>query len=296
MIKDPTPKEVLDTLKETIIDPLALQLMEKVQWHYLDSISTNTRDLYPIAIIGEGNPLLMLHGFDSCFLEFRRLVPLLKEKNKLIIPDLYGFGFCPRPNRNNYGLEVLLIHLTKVIKSLSIKEPIGVIGASMGGAIALELAKRNPNEINRLLLLSPAGLVGKKINIPWPINQLGVSFLKQPYVRRSLCNQAFANPKESVGKKEEQIASIHLNVPGWHRSLSSFARNGGVSVCTKSLPPQRIEVIWGAQDKIIKRKDRLKTMNKLQKDINEIEDCGHLPHLDKPEFVASEWMKYNSDE
>jgi pimeloyl-ACP methyl ester carboxylesterase len=52
-----------------------------------------------VAVLGEGPPLLLLHGFDSSFLEFRRLAPLLAGGATLLIPDLFGFGFTPIPCR-----------------------------------------------------------------------------------------------------------------------------------------------------------------------------------------------------
>ena len=92
-----------------------------------------------------------------------------------------------------------------------------------GGALALELARQNPEKISKILLLSPAGLAGKNPKIPWPLNHFGAYFLSQPFVRKKLCRQAFADPKKSVGPAEEQIASIHLKVPGWQSSLAAFA-------------------------------------------------------------------------
>ena len=279
-------QEQLNQLKDRLIDPLASELIEKVEWIYLKGVSNTKNELYPIAISGEGPKILMLHGFDSCFLEFRRLIPLLRNKYQLIIPDMYGFGFCPRPNINNYGIQSVILHLTKVIEVLSINSSIGIIGASMGGTVAIELARKLPKKINRLLLLSPAGICNNPTKVMWPLDQLGVLFLKQSCVRRSLCRQAFANPKESVGEAEEQIASIHLNVPGWHRSLSSFARNGGVANSGEPIPNQPINVLWGAQDRILNSKERKKSMVFLNKDCGEIENCGHLPHLDRPKIVA----------
>ena len=79
------------------------------EWIKLKGLSNNDLDLYPVAIVGSGKPILFIHGFDSCFLEFRRLVPLLEKNYKLIIPDLYGFGFCPRPERNDYGIKQAII-------------------------------------------------------------------------------------------------------------------------------------------------------------------------------------------
>tara|TARA_Y100001968_G_scaffold161721_1_gene147919 strand:- start:14789 stop:15667 length:879 start_codon:yes stop_codon:yes gene_type:complete len=287
-----TPKEQLNKLKDKLIDPLALDLANSVKWQYLESLSENKTDLYPIAVLGDGPPLLMLHGFDSCFLEFRRITPLLKNKYKLIIPDLFGFGFCPRPQESSYEYKKIIKHLTLIINLYANNSRLGVIGASMGGSIAMELGRTSP-KINRMLLLSPAGINSRPKKVPWPLNHLGTYFLKQPFVRKSLCRQAFANPKTSVGKAEEQIASLHLNVQGWQRTLAAFARNGGVSQYGKSLPPQPIEVLWGEKDRIIKHTERKESMKIIGKELNELENCGHLPHLDNPEFVSNYWQKIN---
>ena len=284
-------QDQLNYLKNNLRDPKGRSLANKIKWLYLENFSQNNSEKYPVAISGRGEPLLLIHGFDSCFLEFRRLAPLLEDSNRLIIPDLYGFGFCPRPLNDNYGLEMIISQLTALLKELTREEPVGIIGASMGGTVSIELARRNPNKINKLLLLSPAGLTEKQTKIPWPINQVGVCILKQNFVRKSLCNQAFADPKKSVGKEEEEIASIHLNVPGWERSLASFAKNGGVANDKKPKPDQPTKVIWGKEDRIIKPYKREKSMQYLGKNLNELNSCGHLPHLDKPQQVAKTWLK-----
>lgn len=218
---------------ENLLDPLAGELVNDLKWvplnEFIGGASSNKSDSnkelleYPIVITGEGPPLLLLHGFDSCFLEFRRLVPLLKKYHQLIIPDMFGFGFCPRPKNVSYGSEIIFKHLDAILEQVVDAPSIGLIGASMGGAVAMEIARRNPKKVNRLLLLSPAGLTGKPMPIPPVLDQLGVWFLSRPEVRRSLCRQAFANPDSSVGDPESQIASIHLKVPGWGRSLAAFA-------------------------------------------------------------------------
>ena len=81
-------------LKNSIIDPLGKNIADDLHWIQLEEKWGLCK--FPVVIGGEGPPLLCLHGFDSSFLEFRRLYPLLKDKFKLIIPDLLGFGFSPR--------------------------------------------------------------------------------------------------------------------------------------------------------------------------------------------------------
>ncbi len=287
---DRTSKEIFNNLKDQLLDPQALELANEVQWQYLDKISIDHSDLYPVAITGKGPRVLLLHGFDSSFLEFRRLVPLLRNYNQLIIPDLFGFGFCPRPKHIGYGLEALISHLNAVLSQLTNEEPVGLIGASMGGALAMELARRHPTKINRLLLLSPAGLTGSPMQVPRPLDQLGVWFLKQKLVRKSLCKQAFADPKTSVGAPEEQIASLHLNTPGWGRSLAAFARSGGLANCGKPLPKQPLNVIWGKQDRILNNTLKNESITLLGHKLEELENCGHLPHLDHPNVLAQRWL------
>ena len=282
-------EDLVNRLTSILIDPLAIELTKKVEWWKLTGLSNNKDEKYPVAVIGEGKPVLMLHGFDSCFLEFRRLAFILKNNYKLIIPDMFGFGFSPRPYPANYGKEAIILHLNKILMYLNTEEPIGLIGASMGGGIAMELARANPKAINRLLLLSPAGLTGKQKPLPPLIDQLGVWILSQPAIRKGLCNQAFAYPKQKVGKAEQQIASIHLPVPGWRRSLAAFAKQGGLANCGKPLPSQPIQVIWGAQDRILKGKVKEDTFKILGPYIEEIQNCGHLPHLDHPQIVAKKW-------
>jgi len=280
----------LDKAKGLLLDPLAKELADKVEWWHLNEVSSDKAELFPVAVTGNGSPLLLIHGFDSCFLEYRRLVPYLKKHHQLIIPDLYGFGFCPRPKNRDYGIESIITHLLKVIEKEPYRTKLGVIGASMGGAIAMELARRSSSCINRLLLLSPAGLSGKPKPVPKPFDQIGVWFLKNKFVREQLCIKAFANPEQNVGIEEMQIASIHLDVPGWGRSLAAFARSGGVANCGTPPLKQPIEILWGKKDKILsqKEKDSCKSLVKCRNE--EICESGHLPHLETPEIVASRWL------
>ena len=94
-------KHCLDGLIPDLLDPQARCLAETVQWWDLDDQSFGGP--VPVAVVGDGPTLLLLHGFDSSFLEFRRLAPLISGQFRLIIPDLFGFGFSPRPRDGRYG-------------------------------------------------------------------------------------------------------------------------------------------------------------------------------------------------
>ncbi|MGC6483073.1 MAG: alpha/beta fold hydrolase [Synechococcus sp.] len=279
-------RQLLEHAVTTLLDQQARELAADVCWQ---SFSSPVPDHYPVVRQGSGRLVLMLHGFDSCHLEFRRIAPLLRNNYSLVIPDLYGFGFCPRHSAAPPEPETVMSHLAALMDSLPHDQPIGVIGASMGGSVAMELARRHPNRIDRLLLLSPAGLDGKPMPVPPLLDQLGVWFLGRPGVRRYLCRQAFANPDASVGPAELEIASLPLQVPGWGPSLGAFARSGGFAGCGAPLPSQPLKVLWGNQDRILRAPQKRAAQDLLGSSLETVDQCGHLPHLDQAELVAQWW-------
>ncbi len=278
-----------------LLDPQGRSLAASVQWWDLAGLDGE----WPVAVLGEGPPLLLLHGFDSSFLEFRRLAPLLAGHHRLFIPDLHGFGFSPRPSGGPFGPGPVLDQLVRLLAAIDAPSKglgagtqagIGVIGASMGGSVAVELARRLPQQIRRLLLLAPAGLTGRPMPLPPLLDGLGVRFLALPAVRRGLCRSAFADPDHSVGAAELEIASLHLQAPLWAEALAAFARSGGFAGCGAPLPPQPLAVLWGAQDRILRPPQKRAALALLGQRVRELEGCGHLPHIDQPETVAASWL------
>ncbi|APD49218.1 alpha/beta fold hydrolase [Synechococcus sp. CS-601] len=280
-------RALLEWAATSLQDPLGRELAAAVQWWTLPGLP----EQWPVAVLGQGEPLLLLHGFDSSLLEFRRLAPLLAGRAQLFIPDLFGFGFSPRCRDGPYSPAGVLAHLDAMLGAIAGLDarPVGVIGASMGGAVAVELARRRPERIRRLLLLAPAGLTGRPKPLPPLLDELGVWFLSRPAVRRGLCRQAFADPETSVGPAEAEVASLHLRTPGWADSLRRFARSGGFAGCGSPLPAQPLQVLWGTNDRILRPPLKRAAMALLGARVMELEDCGHLPHLDQPNQVAASW-------
>lgn len=288
-LPQPDGRALVEAAARNLLDPQGRQLAAAVQWWDLPGWARP----FPVAVLGEGPPLLLLHGFDSSFLEFRRLAPLLAGGATLLIPDLFGFGFTPRPADGDYSPRGVLTHLEALLAEAASRlgpQPLGLIGASMGGAVAVELSRRQPARIHRLLLLAPAGLTGRPMPLPPLLDALGVRFLGLPGVRRSLCRTAFADPSASVGPAEEEIASLHLATPGWADSLRRFARSGGFAGCGEPLPSQPLEVLWGADDRILRAPQKKAALALLGDRVKELADCGHLPHLDQSDRVAAAWL------
>ncbi|MFM7635802.1 MAG: alpha/beta fold hydrolase [Cyanobacteriota bacterium] len=282
-------EELVAWAARQLLDPLGRQLAAAVQWWELPGYP----DQWPVAVLGAGPPLLLLHGFDSSFLEFRRLAPLLVASQQLFIPDLFGFGFTPRPAGVAYGPKVVLDHLEVLVEAIQRRTDaaaVGLIGASMGGSVAVELARRLGPRVRELLLLAPAGLTGRPMPLPPLLDGLGVRFLALPSVRRGLCRTAFAEPDRDVGAAELEIACLHLRSPGWAAALAAFAGSGGFAGCGQPLPPQPLAVLWGADDRILRPPQKRAALALLGDRVRELDRCGHLPHLDQPQVVARTWQ------
>ena len=291
MNSEPTAQQALvAAAASSLLDPQGRALAAQVQWWPLPELGAEGP--WPVAVLGEGPPALLLHGFDSSFLEFRRLAPLLASGVQLFIPDLYGFGFCPRPSGGDYSPSGVLRHLEVLAREIGSRNPapLGLIGASMGGSVAVELARRLPEQVNRLLLLAPAGLTGRPMPLPPLLDGLGVRFLALPGVRRGLCRTAFADPDAAVGAAELEIASLHLQSPGWADALRRFARSGGFAGAGAPLPHQPITVLWGANDRILRAPQKRAALALLGERVRELDTCGHLPHLDQTASVAATWL------
>jgi pimeloyl-ACP methyl ester carboxylesterase len=285
-----TGRQLLERAAHELLDPQGRALAAAVQWWSLPGLG----DDWPVAVLGTAGsePILLLHGFDSSCLEFRRLAPLLAARSTVLVPDLFGFGFTPRAVDAAYNPAAVLHHLELVLRLACERlqvDRVGLIGASMGGSVAVELARRCPELISRLLLLAPAGLTGRPMPLPPLLDGLGVRFLALPGVRRGLCRSAFADPDAAVGPAELEIASLHLASPGWAQALARFARSGGFAGCGEPLPHQPLQVLWGADDRILRPPQKRAALALLGERLRELERCGHLPHLDQPAQVVQAW-------
>ena len=131
--------------------------------------------------------------------------------------------------------------------------------------------------------------------VPPLLDGLGVRFLALPGVRRGLCRSAFANPDASVAEPELEIASLHLQTPGWAEALRRFARSGGFAGCGEPLPTQPLTVLWGANDRILRAPQKRAAQAMLGERLREVQNCGHLPHIDQPQLVADTWLALAAD-
>ncbi len=104
---------------------------------------------------GSGQPLVFLHGAGGMTAE-DPLLAALAERHRVYAPFLPGYGETEECPTLRDMLDFTL-HTWDVVEGLGIEDPI-LVGHSMGGMIAAEMACLAPNDVSRLVLISPAGL------------------------------------------------------------------------------------------------------------------------------------------
>lgn len=245
-----------------------------------------------------GTPILLIHGFDSSVVEFRRLLPLLATTNQTWAVDLLGFGFTDRPRTIEISPKAIAIHLYSFWKTL-INQPVILVGASMGGAAAIDFTLTYPQAVKKLVLIDSAGFKAAamgKFMFP-PLGYLATQFLSNPKVRASISRTAYKD--RSLASVDAQLcAALHLNMPDWNRALIAFTKSGGYTSFKDKLAQITLEtlILWGNADRILGLADAEKFKQAIARSqLVWINDCGHVPHLEKPQLTAQHILDFLSD-
>ena len=105
---------------------------------------------------GEGEVILLLHGLGSTKADWDMQKEALSKHFRLIAPDLRGHGNSSIPkNKEEYGVELCAQDMKLLLDKLNV-ESCHVVGFSMGGALAFELAVKHPEKIDRMMIVNTA--------------------------------------------------------------------------------------------------------------------------------------------
>ncbi|MEU2004554.1 alpha/beta fold hydrolase [Rhodococcus sp. NPDC019627] len=111
-------------------------------------------------------PVVLLHGSGpgvSAYANWRLTIPALAAAHHVLAPDLVGFGYTQRPDGHDYTMDNWIAHIEAFLDTLGLTS-YALVGNSFGGALALRIATRHPDQVQRLVLMGSAG-------IPFPITE-----------------------------------------------------------------------------------------------------------------------------
>jgi pimeloyl-ACP methyl ester carboxylesterase len=257
----------------------------------------------PRAALGRWSPpppppaVVLVHGFDSSCLEYRRLGPRLAERGiDAYAVDLLGWGFSQLGGgvatySAQAKIQALRGFLETVVVPSSSSSTYVIAGASLGGAAAIEVAADDPS-CRGLVLLDAQGFVdgiGPMSLLPAPLAGLGAEVLKSVPLRSSANQMSYRDKERYATDEAVAIGRLHCLRDGWKDALVSFMRSGGFSPSSKVPAVAKPSlVLWGRQDEIL---DGEEFANKFVETLPDarlswVEECGHVPHLEQPDVTA----------
>jgi pimeloyl-ACP methyl ester carboxylesterase len=290
----------LPTTVTQLTEPSSIAIAQNIQQAKItiESISQAISTSYIEQKSGNSHKcLLLIHGFDSSILEFRRLLPLLGSKHDVCAVDLLGFGFTERAKGIKYDTTSIKTHLYEFWKT-HIHKPIILVGASMGGAAALDFTLTYPEVVEKLVLIDSAGLIASSSLVKFmfpPLGYFATEFLRNPKIRQSISSAAYKNKK--LASLDAQIcAALHLEATNWSQALIAFTKSGGYRAFTSkqlSQIQQQTLVLWGDSDGILGIKDAEKFQQAIPNSkLIWVPDCGHVPHLEQPEITSRHIIEF----
>lgn len=244
-------------------------------------------------------PILLLHGFDSSVLEFRRLLPLLATQQETWAMDLCGFGFTERLSELSFSPVTIKTHLYYFWKTL-IKQPVILVGASMGGATAIDFTLTYPEAVAKLVLIDSAGVTKPPVLGKFmfsPLDYWATAFLSNPWVRQNISGTAYYD-KSFASRDAQLCAALHLKCQGWSQALISFTKSGGYSSFVEQLPQinQPTLILWGENDQILGIQDAYRLSAAIPNSVLIwLKNCGHVPHLEQPQATAQYILDFGNN-
>lgn len=204
---------------------------------------------------GRGAPVVLIHGLAASMYSWRhQLGPLVDAGYRVVAFDNRGFGFSdkPRAGYDNAAYARLVIAL---MDSLRLTEAV-LVGHSMGGAIALEVAARAPERVRGLVLLGSAGLgVRHPFAVRmarWPLVGPLLSALRGRGFTQQILRSTYGDPGRVSDTDVDQYYAP-VPGPGYGHALQMVLRQFRFDALTGRLGgvPAPALVIWGERDRWI---------------------------------------------
>lgn len=256
--------------------------------------------------LGEGSPLLLVHGGLGAATNWLPIFPALARVHRVLAPDRPGHGLASPMDYS--GVDVLdhaTTFLRDVMEALEIDRA-PIVANSMGGRWAIELALREPERVERLILVgAPAGTRRSAPVDMAMISWLLVGRIVRWFLGRSTPASVRRFYRRTITRHPERLDDLvcEEGAMGWRRNVRSHLSLIDAFLTPAGMRPalmideqwagwRRLEVpvtfIWGEQD-VFESPDfaeRVAPLVPASATVVRVPDAGHLPWWDDPLGVA----------
>ncbi len=233
--------------------------------------------------IGEGTPIILLHGLFGALSNFRDVVPAFSPRYKILIPQLpiYDLPLLKTNVKNLAGF----LHEFIEMKGL---DKVNLLGNSLGGHVALVYSAKHPEKVHSLTLTASSGLYE---------NAFGGSFPRREdkeYLRKKIA-LTFHDPAMVT---DELVDECHEAVNNRNKVIRiiAFAKSAIRHNMRKDLPNLLMPtcLIWGKEDTITPPDVAREFHQSIpDSDLYWIDKCGHAPMMEHPKTfntLYSDWL------
>ncbi len=249
---------------------------------------------------GEGEFLLLVHGMTGSSATWCHAIAELARDFRVVAPDLLGHGQSDKP-RSDYSLGGYAVWLRDFMDALGIARAT-VIGHSLGGAIALQLAYQHRQRCERLVLIASSGL---EPELTWPLRALsapGAEFVlpvvaPKPVldagrrIRAAMASAGIRHPRSDGLWDLFSSLSDGATRHAFLRTLRSVVDYRGQAVMAMNrldlaaqLP---VQLIWGERDRVVPVSHGYAAHEALPGSrLTVLAGVGHVPHVEAPELTA----------
>jgi len=241
-----------------------------------------------------GKIVVLVNGFSVPYFIYDPTFKFLTEAGFHVLRyDLFGRGFSDRP-RCDYNIELFVNQLADLLDALRITQPVNLIGLSLGGPITSTFTIRYPERVNKLVLIDPAG--AKSIALTPMLKAAKLPFVAEAVLSvvgsESLVENAardFFDPALVDHFKAQY--KIQMEYKGFQRAILSTIRNGMLDTFIDvyqalGKTDKRILLFWGRSDNTVPFEHSRVLCAAIPKvEFHIIENCGHIPHYEKPDIV-----------
>ena len=232
-------------------------------------------------------PILFLHGFGSSLQTWDSWSEALSREYRVISLDLPGFGLTGEDPSGIYTYQRSVEFIEAFLKELQIPKVV-LVGNSMGGKFAWQFAARYPDQVTKLVLISPDGYAspgieyGKKTEVP-AIAELYRYFFSKTFLAMNL-EPAYANPKTLNDALVNRYYDLML-APGVRGAILARMQQTVLQDPIPSLATIKVPtlLLWGEKDAFIpiaNSNDYLKVMPNAKR--VSLPNIGHLPQEEQP--------------
>ena len=251
---------------------------------------------------GTGFPVLMIHGFGSSNWDFYLLDSLLRDKYRIIRIDMPGFGLSDYPDNEKAYQDIFSTYnnyFDFLLNTLHL-DSFYVIGNSLGGMFAWNLANRHPQQVKKLVLLNSAGYEMDKV-----IKEANADAFRKSYVRwflqKGIPEFLIRDGMDRICFNRPEIYSFQVDRMWkyWNRegNLQHIMRMVNYEHYIPSAEIKKIQcptlILWGKQDQIVS----VRYADSFHHDIKNsqliiYDSCGHVPMIERPLDVERDVLKF----